>query len=104
MLITFTTPAYANITMFGDVALNMLKLMGHSATVPGALLAADIPAALQKLEAAVEAERQSPQLEQPAQDDDGDVPVSLSHRALPLIELLKAAAKANKNVMWDSGS
>ena len=104
MLITFTTPAYANITMFGDVALNMLKLMGHSNTVPGALLAADIPAALQKLEAAVEADRQSPQLEQPAEDEDGEVPVSLSHRALPLIELLKAAVKANSNVMWDSSS
>jgi hypothetical protein len=104
MLITFNTPAYANITMFGDVALTMLKLMGHSATVPGALLAADIPAALQKLEAAVEADRQSPQQEQPVEDEDGEVPVSLSHRALPLIELLKAAAKANSNVMWDSNS
>ena len=78
--------------------------MGHSATVPGALLAADIPAALQKLEAAVEADRQSPQQEQPVEDEDGEVPVSLSHRALPLIELLKAAAKANSNVMWDSNS
>ncbi|MBE0436458.1 MAG: DUF1840 family protein, partial [Methylomicrobium sp.] len=28
-------------------------------------------------------------------------PVSLAHRALPLIELLTAAAKANCNVMWD---
>ena len=104
MLVTFSCPAHADITLFGDVAVRLLKLMGHSATVPGALLAADIPEALQKLEAAVEADRQSPQLEQPAQDDDGEVPVSLSHRALPLIELLKAAAKANSNVMWDSNS
>ena len=103
MLVTFTTPAYANITMFGDVALQMLKLMGKSTTVPGALLAEDIPAALQKLEAAVEADRQKQQPGQPAVDEDGEVPVSLSHRALPLIELLKAAAKANSNVMWDSG-
>jgi hypothetical protein len=33
MLVTFTTDAYADITMFGDVALAMLKMMGHSATV-----------------------------------------------------------------------
>jgi Domain of unknown function (DUF1840) len=103
MLVTFTSPAYANITMFGDVALTMLKLMGHSATVPGALLAEDIPAALQKLEAAVAADRLSPP-EQPAEDEGGEVPVSLSHRALPLIELLKAAAKAKVNVMWDSNN
>ncbi|HAJ92821.1 MAG TPA: hypothetical protein DCO71_09470 [Gammaproteobacteria bacterium] len=30
MLITFSSSAYANITMFGDVALRLLKLMGHS--------------------------------------------------------------------------
>ena len=37
MLVTFSTSAYADITMFGDVALRLLKLMGHSATVPGAM-------------------------------------------------------------------
>jgi hypothetical protein len=41
MLVTFTTDAYADITMFGDVVHTMLKMMGHSGTVPGALLAAD---------------------------------------------------------------
>jgi hypothetical protein len=68
------------------------------------LLAEDIPAALEKLEAAVEADRQEQQPGLPAVDEDGEAPVSLSNRALPLIELLKAAAQANKNVMWDSGS
>ncbi|MHB1236388.1 MAG: DUF1840 family protein, partial [Gallionella sp.] len=28
MLVTFTTKAYADITMFGDVALALLKMMG----------------------------------------------------------------------------
>jgi len=104
MLVTFTTPAYSNITMFGDVGLQLLKMMGKSTTVPGALLAEDIPAALEKLEAAVEADHQAQQPGQTAVDEDGETPVSLSNRALPLIELLKAAAKANNNVMWDSGS
>ena len=104
MLITFSSSAYANITMFGDVALRLLKLMGHSATVPGALLAEDIPPALQRLEAAVEADKRSPEPEKSEEGEDGEVAVSLSHRALPLIELLKAAAKAKSNVMWDSGS
>mgnify|MGYP000420435862 CR=1 FL=1 len=36
------------------------------------------------------------------QDEDDEPPVSLAHRALPLIELLRAAAKARHNVMWDS--
>jgi hypothetical protein len=104
MLVTFTTSAYADITMFGDVALHMLKLMGHSGTVPGALLAEDIPPALLQLETAVEADKQSPQPAQSGEEDDGEVPVSLSHRALPLIELLKAASREKCNVMWDSNS
>ena len=101
MLVTFSCPAYANITMFGDVALQLLKMMGHSATVPGAVLAEDIPAALQRLEAGIKAESRSSQPE-PSEDEDGEAAVSFSHRALPLIELLKAAAKAEVNVMWDS--
>ena len=101
MLVTFTTPAYADITMFGDVALHLLKLMGHSATVPGALLAEDIPAALQRLQAAVEADKQSAE---PEQWGDEDEKVSLAQRAFPLIKLLKAAAQAEAHVMWDSNS
>jgi hypothetical protein len=30
--------------------------------------------------------------------------VRLRHRALPVIDLLEAAAKANCNVMWDSSN
>jgi len=43
MLVTFTTKAYADITMFGDVAVAMLKMMGHSTTVPGAIVAEEVP-------------------------------------------------------------
>ncbi|MCW8880856.1 MAG: DUF1840 domain-containing protein [Sedimenticola sp.] len=105
MLVTFTCPAYADITLFGDVALRLLKMMGHSGTVPSALLADEVPAALAHLEAAIEAEKQSSQATEVAAVDDDDEPaVSLTHRALPLLELLKAAAKDKCNVMWDSGS
>ncbi len=97
MLVTFTSDAYADITMFGDVGIGMLKMMGHSATVPGAILAADVPAALSRLTAAIDAEKVST----PVADKDADEPVvSLANRALPLIDLLAAAAKADANVMW----
>ena len=97
MLVTFSTDAYADITMFGDVALTMLKMMGHSATVPGAILAADVPAALNKLTAAIEAQTDTV----PVDDQDEDEPVvSMANRALPLIDLLSAAAKSDCNIMW----
>lgn len=97
MLVKFTTNAYSNITLFGDIALTMLKMMGHSATVPGAILAADVPAALSRLTAAIAAEKAL----LPAEDKDSKEPlVSMANRALPLINLLSAASKANCNVMW----
>lgn len=101
MLVTFSCRAYADITMFGHVAVRLLRLMGHSGTVPGALLAADVPAALARLEAGVAAT--GPPAE-PDEGEDDEPPVPLAHRALPLIELLRAAAKAEVNVMWDKNT
>lgn len=97
MLVTFTTDAYADITMFGDVALTMLRMMGHSATVPGAIRAEDVPVALSRLTAAIDAENSSPL---PADKNADEPVVSVAHRALPLINLLTAAAKAKSYVTW----
>ena len=97
MLVTFTTDAYADITMFGDVAQALLKMMGHSGTVPSAILAADVPAALSRLTAGVEAAKAGPSVDE---EDEDEPRVSLSNRALPLINLLTAAAQAGSDVMW----
>jgi hypothetical protein len=96
MLVTFSTEAYADITMFGDVAVVLLKMMEHSGAVPGAILAADVPAALKRLTAAINAEQASSAVD----DDEGKPIVSMRNRALPLIDLLAAAARAESNVMW----
>ncbi|MGV8712330.1 MAG: DUF1840 domain-containing protein [Nitrosomonas sp.] len=104
MLVTFTTDAHADITMFGEFALTFITMMGHSKTVPGAILAADVPMALARLRKAVDAEMTS----HSAVNNEGDIDeeetnepsVSLSNRALPLISLLSAAADAECDVMW----
>ena len=101
MLVTFTCPAYADITMFGDVAIRLLRLMGHSGTVPSALNAVDIQPALERLEAALESEAGSQAPSQSTGHDEDEPVVGLGHRALPLVELLKAAARARCNVIWD---
>lgn len=103
MLVTFRSKAYADIIMFGDVAVSLLKLMGHSGTVPGALLAGDIPTALEHLRKAVAADKAAvANVSNRVQDDDSsERTVNLAHRALPLIELLAAAATAKCDVMWD---
>jgi hypothetical protein len=102
MLVTFRTKAYANITMFGDVAVTLIKLMGHSGSVPGALMPEDLPTALARLKAAVEEHAEEPLDPAPSRADDKEGRyVSLAHRAMPLIELLTAANAAGEYVMWD---
>ena len=102
MLVTFSTPAHGDVTMFGDVALQLLKMMGRDDTVPSALYAEDVQAALERLQGALDSGQSNPDPDTAAQDEDDAEPVSTSHRALPLIELLEAAARENSAVMWES--
>src|SRR3954466_13387629 len=52
MLIRFHSKADA-FTIQGDIGIALLRLMGMSGAVPGALLAQDVPPALERLKAAV---------------------------------------------------
>ena len=97
MLVTFSTNSYSDITLFGDIALTLLKMMEHSTTIPGAILAADVPMALSRLTSAINAEKTSPTYTDNNKDE---LEFSLAHRSLPLINLLTAAVKENSNVMW----
>ena len=99
MLVKFRTDA-GNITMFGDVGVTMLKMMGQSGTLPGALLAKDVPAALERLKrsAAVAPQPAAPDKEP---DDDKEPPVSLKQRAFPLVELLTRCVEKNCDVIWE---
>ncbi len=102
MLITFETKAYANITMFGDIAKKLIKFMGHSGTVPGAILAEDLPEALESLRSKLQMEMASEQkCEAGDSQDEDENYVSIENRAKPLIELLEAAIEQNVDVMWD---
>lgn len=107
MLVTFRSKAWGNVTMFGDVALTLLKMMGHSGTVPSALLAREIPAALARLKqalAAVEPEDGGREDQGTGdEEDDAPPPVGLRLRAYPLIEMLSAAAEQECDVMWQAG-
>lgn len=98
MLVTFKTDVHADIIMFGNVALTFLKMMGHSGTIPSALDAEDVPAALQRLQAAIELRGNA---ETSNAKDDAEPHISLAKRALPLIELLSKAAAAKTYVMWE---
>jgi hypothetical protein len=102
--ITFKSKHSPNIVMLEAVALELIKLMGHSRTVPGSFAAEDIPAALARLEQAIAGAPDRPMeadRDNAIDDDDREPPISVGHRALPLIEMLRTAAKENDYVIWD---
>jgi hypothetical protein len=101
VLVTFYTKAFSNITMFGEVAIELLKMMGHSGTVPSAIEPEDIPEALRRLNSAVARDEEATVDKEEEHDESEEDRVSLRNRALPLIELLEAAEKDNVPVMWD---
>ena len=99
MLITFKTKSYANITMFGDVATKLLKMMDFGVSAPGAIIAEDVPRALGNLKQGLESVME---VVEPAGDADEDQPaVSLHTRAVPLIELLQSAIDDENLVRWE---
>ena len=98
MLVTFHSRAWGDITMFGDIAVELLKMMGHTGTVPSAILAKDIPPALDQLQnklgVTVPAGRVN-------EDEDSEPNVDLRKRAYPLIQMLRASAREGTDVLWD---
>ncbi|HEX2493404.1 MAG TPA: DUF1840 domain-containing protein [Steroidobacter sp.] len=112
MLVIFRSKATESVTMFQNVAVELLKLMGATGHVPGGLTAEDVAAALARLEAAIagvtartDAPAQGVENDDWASEDDRDParepPVAIAVRALPLISLLKRAAAAHAEVIWE---
>ena len=97
MLVRFKSTATESITMFGDVALELIKMLGASGAIPSAISADELPAS---------AERLRQKLQSRVEPDSGDArdsepPVALSTRAGPLLEIIERASAANVPIMWE---
>lgn len=106
MLVRFSSVKTDSIVMFGDVGVQLIRMLGGSGNIPGAIEAEDIPAAVARLKG--ELKRLSGGQPEPAaggKDDETEheTPVALATRALPLIDLLNRAAAAKAAVMWERG-
>jgi hypothetical protein len=102
MLVTFRCSNAPSITMFGEHAVALLKLMGQSGVVPGGIAAAEVPAALERLKAALASGHGADPAPAPSRGDPDEekVAVSLGARALPLIRFLERAAETHSDVTW----
>ena len=109
MIVKFSTRAGA-LTMHGDAAVTLLKAMGHSGTVPGAILEADLPEALALLHRRLDEEAKAPPAPPPppGEDEDEDEQereprVTLRMRAVPFIDMVETAIRLGSDLMWERG-
>ena len=106
MIVKFSTK-YGQLTMHGDAALALLRAMGHTGTVPGAILAADLPEAGARLERVIETAGDSnptpgPQADGGDEDEAEREPViTLRKRALPLQDMVRTAIARDSDLMWE---
>jgi hypothetical protein len=112
VIVTFQSPASGDVIMFGDVAQRMMKLMGKDVTDKGIVTVEQLPDAIARLKAAIEEDKQQraglgeedlPQTE--AAGNGGHAQssrpfVTLTQRAIPLLELLEWSLKKKKPVVW----
>src|SRR4051794_15273398 len=104
MLIRFSSVKTESITMFGNIAVQLIKMLGASGAVPGGLRAEDGPASLLRL-------REQLQIQATAKmessegsnkhETEREQPIALATRAGPLISLLERASAAKVPVMWE---
>ena len=114
MIVIFQSPAAGDVIMFGDVAKRMMKLMGKEPTDKGIVTVEQLPDAIARIKAAIEEDKQqragkSPE-DLPQTEPDGSGSggrgqgsrpfVTLTQRAVPLLELLEWSLKKKKPVVW----
>ena len=102
MLITFRTPRAPTLTLFGEHAIALLQLMGQSGELPGALTANDVPAALARLQAALEDAAAQRPARSPGAPPDEPL-VSLATRGRSLLELFERASRDRSDIVWSAG-
>ncbi|MFT3800489.1 MAG: DUF1840 domain-containing protein [Burkholderiaceae bacterium] len=109
MIYEFKSRATGNLVMTQDVAERLLGIVGKSPGPTGIITAEQIPGAIEALERAVAREKTggpasvgTPRTPVAAADEDRDdePPIGLAQRAFPLIEMLKRAGAAGKDITW----
>ncbi len=103
MLYEFKSKATGSVVMTGPVAERLLSIVGKAPGPKGIFTVEQMGPAIAALQAAVEREK----AESAGADDDADErprdaprAVSLAQRAWPLIDMLRAAQRAEQPVTW----
>lgn len=109
-MITFQSQAAGDVMMFGEVARQMLGIIGKEPADKGIITAAQLPEAIAALKDAIAADKVAwtdrsafGPAESGVEPDGGqDMFVSSSQRAQPLLELFEWSLKDEKPVLWSA--
>lgn len=111
MLVSFKSTAAAEIIMYKEHIAAVLEMLDKD-IARGVITAAETASAIQKIEALIEADKTQRQLLESVEDDDADEDldsidkkkkndvVTLSARLFPFLDMLRAANKKQKDVLW----
>ena len=102
MVVTFKSKSSPDVTMHGDIAVQLIQMSGHSGDVPGAILGTDAAAALKSLQQALQQTADQP-AQKPADNEERDAPISLQNRAGPLLQMLEKASNNDDDIIWNEG-
>ena len=108
MIVIFKSDAAGDVIMFGDVAQRLMKIIGKAVSDKGIVTVEQLPDAIALLEAAIAADKAQ---QAAVAEDDRPVSevgargenrpfVSLTQRAVPMLELLRWSLKKKKPVTW----
>ena len=103
MLYKFKSRAAADLIMLEPQGRQIVTLIGKTPGANGIVTAAQIPAAIAALEAAVAADEAQPPLDDETDEtttEERKDTVRLRQRAAPFIDMLKRSAAENVDVVW----
>jgi len=106
MLVTFKTRAAPDVQMLDSLADYLLNIIGKRLGERGVITHDELPAAIQKLEAAVAIDKKE-RSEHDGHFHEGEeghepheVPVGLSQRAFPFLDMMRLAQQENGDIIW----
>lgn len=105
MLYKFKSKAAGDVIMTEPVGDRIMKALGREPQPQGIFLAEDLPMLIRLLEQAIEAEERAREQLETEANASGETPppreaVSLRQRAWPLIEMMRRAQEAGKEIVW----
>ncbi|WP_250462723.1 DUF1840 domain-containing protein [Caballeronia sp. GAFFF2] len=106
MLITFKTSAAPDVMMLQNLAEYLLGIIGKQLNERGVITHDELPAAIEKLEAAVSTDKKE-RAEHDGHFHEGEdghepheIPIGLAQRAYPFLDMLRLAQREHTDILW----